>query len=429
MVAKSADLGWGQRHHVLHYLQTPADARHDMHIAINHPVPEGTTVAHVRSALAYLVRRHEILRTVYDLLARPWPQQVVQPPAVPDVHVAGDRPAELIKRLTEEPFDITKEWPIRAGVIADGDAVRRLHLVFNHLSLDDVSLGTLTAELDVVLAARIARRPIQLPPVVHQPVDLARHEATLDPAQSLDHWRRIAARLPKDIYAGRRTGAEGSFAASFTVPSLLAIARAIASEHKVWPSAVHLAAYAITVATYTGEPRVAFRMYTSQRESSGYENVLGCASYPTLVVIDTAGTFAEVLKAAAARVEEAMAYAHVPYDLVIELVAQAGEPRVESELNFLNYAPRSCRARRDRFVWNAEPVSWAKSGADTYFRVYEWCDGTTLALQAMADVMGRDDVERFLRGYAELLRTGEAPTFSDRPTTSVVAEVARPVPP
>ena len=63
MVAKSADLGWGQRHHVLHYLQTPADARHDMHIAINHPVPEGTTVAHLRSALAYLVRRHEILRT------------------------------------------------------------------------------------------------------------------------------------------------------------------------------------------------------------------------------------------------------------------------------------------------------------------------------------------------------------------------------
>ena len=414
MVAKSADLGWGQRHHVLHYLQTPADARHDMHIAINHVVPAGTTVEHVRSALTYLVRRHEILRTVYSLLATPWPQQVVQPPAAPTVHIAGDKPAELIKRLTEEPFDITAEWPIRAGVIADGDVVRRLHLVFNHLSLDDVSLGTLTAELDTVLAARIARRPIQLPPVVHQPVDLARHEATIPVGKSLDHWRRTAAELPKDIYASRRTGAEGSHAASFTVPSLLATARAIASEHKVWPSAVHLAAYAITVAAFTGEPRVAFRMYTSQRESSGYENVLGCASYPTLVVIDATGGFAEVLKQAAARIEEAMAYAHVPYDLVVELVAQAGEPRVESELNFLNYAPRSCRTKRDRFVWNAEPVSWAKSGSDTYFRVYEWCDGTTLALQAMADVMSRDDVERFLRGYAAVLQTGTVPVFSDR---------------
>src|ERR1700742_3597059 len=127
MVAKSADLCWGQRHHVLHYLQTPADARHDMHIAINHPVPAGTTVEHVRSALAYLVRRHEILRTVYNLLATPWPQQVVQPPAAPTLHVATDKPAELIKRLTEEPFDITTEWPIRACVIADGAEVRRLH--------------------------------------------------------------------------------------------------------------------------------------------------------------------------------------------------------------------------------------------------------------------------------------------------------------
>ncbi|MFC0541213.1 condensation domain-containing protein [Kutzneria chonburiensis] len=418
MVAKSADLCWGQRHHVLHYLQTPAEARHDMHIAINHPVPEGTTIAHVRSALTYLVRRHEILRTTYDLLAQPWPQQVVQPPAAPTVHVAGDRPAELIARLTEEPFDITTEWPIRAGVIADGDTVRRLHLVFNHLSLDDVSLGTLTAELDTVLAARIARRPIQLPPVVHQPVDLARHEATLTP--SLDHWRRTASELPHDIYASRRTGENGSHAASFTVPSLLATARTIAAEHKVWPSAVHLAAYAITVAAYTGEPKVAFRMYTSQRESSGFEHVLGCASYPTLVVIDTVGPFAEVIKRAAQQVEEAMAYAHVPYDLVVELVAQAGQPRVESELNFLNYAPRSCRTKRDRFVWNAEPVHWAKSGGDTYFRVYEWCDGTTLALQAMADVMSRDDVEHFLRSYAALLQTGATPTFSERPAAPAV---------
>ncbi|MFC0429819.1 condensation domain-containing protein [Kutzneria buriramensis] len=431
MVAKSADLCWGQRHHVLHYLQTPADARLDMHIAINHPVPAGATVANVRSALTYLVRRHEILRTVYNLLARPWPQQEVQPPAEPPLHVVGvdDKPAELIKRLTEEPFDITTEWPFRACVIAAGDTVRRLHLVFNHLSLDDVSLGTLLGELDTVLAARIARRPIQLPPVVYQPVDLARHEATLSPDKALDHWRRTAAELPQDIYANRRTGAKGSFAASFTVPELLATARVIASEHKVWPSAVHLATYAITMAAFTGERRIAFRMYTSQRESSGYEQVLGCASYPTLVTIDTAGSFAEVLKQAAARVEEAMAYAHVPYDLVVELVAAAGEPRVESELNFLNYAPRSCRTRRDRFVWNAEPVSWAKSGGDTYFRVYEWCDGTTLALQATADVMSRDDVERFLRGYADVLRSGGEPVFS-APAGGRVAtkELARPDP-
>jgi D-alanine-D-alanine ligase-like ATP-grasp enzyme len=433
MVAKSADLCWGQRHHVLHYLQTPADARHDLHIAINHPVPPAATVEHVRSALTYLVRRHEILRTVYNLLATPWPQQVVQPPATPPLHVVGvnDRPAEVIKRLTEEPFDIASEWPIRAAVIADGAVVRRLHLVFNHLSLDDVSLGVLTGELDTVLAARIERRPIQLPPVAHQPVDLARHEAAIpvdNLRDSLDHWRRTATQLPKDIYARRRTGERGSFAASFTVPSLLATARAIASEHKVWPSAVHLAAYAITVAAYTGEPRVAFRMYTSQRESSGFEQVLGCASYPTLVVIDTGGGFDDVLAQAAARVEEAMAYAHVPYDLVLELVAMAGQPRVESELNFLNYAPRSCRTKRDRFVWNAEPVNWAKSGADTYFRVYEWCDGTTLALQAMADVMGRDDVERFLRGYAAVLQTGRTPEFSDFGPAATTTDSVNPDP-
>lgn len=433
MVAKIANLCWGQRHHLLSYLQTPADARHDMHIAINHPVPAGTTVDHVRSALAFVIRRHEILRTVYDLFAFAWPQQVVQPPAAPPLHVVGtaDRPAELITRLTEEPFDITGEWPIRACVIADGPAVRRLHLVFNHLALDDVSLGTLLDELDTVLAARVAGRPVQLPSVAHQPVDLARHEAEIPAATletSLDYWRRTALDLPEDIFADRRTGAPGSHAASFTVPSLLATVRAIASEHKVWPSAVHLAAYAITVAAYTGQRRIACRMYTSQREASGYEQVVGCASYPTLIVIDTEGGFTATLRRAAARVEEAMTYAHVPYDAVVELVAQAGEPRVESELNFLNYAPKSCRTARDRFVWHAAPVSWAESGVDTYFRVYEWCDGVTVALRATADVLSRDDVERILRGYADVLRTGTAPMFGPPTTRVAPTETVRPDP-
>ncbi len=425
---KSADLCWGQHHHLLHYLQVPAEFRHDAHIAITHPLPAGTGTAHVRSALNYLIRRHEVLRTVYDLHALPWPQQRVQPPGQLSLREASTEddgtpaPAEMIRRLTETAFDITSEWPIRAGVVTTGGVPKRLHLVFNHLALDDVSLDLFTGELDTVLLARVERAAVNLPAVRYQPVDLARHESALSPDavdSALAHWHGELRRAPADVYARRRdAGARpgAAHSASFTAPALLGTARTIAGRQRVWPSAVHLAAYAVTLAAYSGEGLVACRMYTSQREASGYRDVLTCASYPTLASFDLTDdpAFSTVLTRAAARVEESMTHAHIPYDRVLELMSLESSRRgqflrVDAELNFLNYAPRSCRTKRDRFVWNAEPADWAQSGVDSYFRIYEWCDGITLALQAMTEVMDRDAVEAFLRGYARLVEAHRQP--------------------
>jgi hypothetical protein len=201
-----------------------------------------------------------------------------------------------------------------------------------------------------------------------------------------------------------------AFSASFTSPTLLAAARETAARLRVWPSAVHLAAYAVGMAAYTGEPVVTHRMYTSQREASGYQDLMTCLSYPTLVAADLGDDplFSVAVRRAAARVEQAIEHAHVPYDEVAELVAaesrrRARPVRVACEFNFLSNAPHSCATRRDRFTWNAEPTEWTSAGSDAYFRVHEWSDGVTLALQAMAGVMDADAVERFLRGCARLL--------------------------
>lgn len=431
--AKSANLCWGQHHHVLRYQQVPAESRHEAHITTSYPLPDGATTADVRAVLTCLVRRHEVLRTVYDLHAHPWPRQVVDPPGplpVPEVTTEDDgtpRPVDVIRELSETPFDLGRDWPIRACAITTGGMLKRLHLVFNHLSFDDVSLDLLSGELDALLAARVERRPVTLPPVRHQPVDLARHESTRPAAQvdaTLEHWRAELDTLPADVFASRRRrDAEqgAAHSASFTVPSLLATARAIAGRQRVWPSAVHLAAYAVTVAAYTGERTVAHRMYTSQRDASGYQSVMTCLSYPTVVSVDLTDDppFRTVLRRAADRVERSMAHAHVPFDRIVELVSRESyrrgqQVRVVSEVNFLDNAPRSCRTSRDRLAWNASPTDWAKAGSDSYFRIYEWSDGITLALQVLDEVMDSDAVEAFLRGYARLVAAHEDPSVDLR---------------
>lgn len=426
--SKSAHLCWGQHYHLLRYHQVPVESRHEAHIKANYPLPEGCATEHVRRALNYMVRRHEGLRTVYDLDARPWPVQRVEPPAPLTVHEATTEddgtppPAEVIRRLSETAFDIGREWPIRACVVTTGGVLKRLHVVFNHLSFDDVSLDVLCHDLDAVLAARVEGRPVTLPPVERQPVDLARYEAARPAGAveaALDHWRAEVEWLPADVFASRRDPSRApgaAYSASFTVPSLLATARAIAGRQRVWPSAVHLAAYAVTVAAYTGERVVGHRMYTSQRDASGFQSVLTCLSYPTLASLDLTDdpVFSTVLRRAADRVGQSMTFAHVPYDQVAELISRESwrrgqQMRVASELNFLDNAPLSCRTRRDRFAWNAVPAEWATAGSDVYFRIYEWCDGITLALQAMDEVMDREAVEQFLRGYATLVEAHRDP--------------------
>ncbi|MEU0685321.1 condensation domain-containing protein [Streptomyces uncialis] len=426
--SKSANLCWGQRYHWLRYQQVPAGSRHEAHITDTFRLPAGTTLAQVRSVLGYLVRRHEVLRTVYDARAHPWPQQRVQPPAPMTVHeVTGERdgtpsPAEFTGELTAAPFDMAAEWPMRACVVTTGGVPDRLHLVFNHVAFDDVALGALRQEFEAVLTGVLAGRPAVLPPVGDQPADLAAREAAITaPAveEALGHWRDEAARLPADVYARRRRAPSvpgAAHSASFTSPALLATVAGLAERHRVWPAAVHLAAYAVTTAAHTGEDLVSHRMYTSQREDGGRAALMTCQSSPALVAVDLSDDppFSEVLRRAAARVEQALTHARVPYDGIVELLAREStrrgqRVRVASELNFLDHKPRSCGVRRDRFTPNPEPAHWARSGSDTYFRVYEWQDGITLVLQAMDAVMDAEAVERFLRGYAALLEAHRDP--------------------
>jgi Condensation domain len=429
---KSADLCWGQRHQWLHYLHAPEGTRHDAHIVVSRALPDGTSVGDVRATLNYLARRHEVLRTVYDANARPWPRQRVQPPgAVPLVVATTEQDgtpaaADAVHELSTTEFDLERDWPIRAGVVTTGGAARRLVVVFNHVGFDDWGLEVFRREFEAVLTAATARRRAVLLPVAWQPVDLARNEAARTEAETgraIGHWREQLALAPADILARRRAAlgparTEGpeAYNASLVSPGLLAASRDIAARCQVWPSAVHLAAYAVGMAAYTGEQVITPRWLVSHRDGGENISVMTCMFAPTLVPVDLSGDpgFGEVVRRTAAASALAQEHAYAAYDEIVELTAlegfRRGRPVAEgSTMNFLTHITRSCGSRRERLTWNAEPVEWVRGGADTYVRVYEWSDGVSVALQASARVMSQEDVEAFLRGYSRLLAAHQDP--------------------
>lgn len=429
---KSADLCWGQRYQWLHYQQAPEGTRQDAHIVVSRSLPDGTSVVDVRATLNYLARRHEVLRTVYDANARPWPRQRVQPPgALPMVVATTEQDgtpaaADVVHELSTTEFDLERDWPIRAGVVTTGGEPKRLVVVFNHVGFDDWSLEVFRREFETVLTAASARRRAALLPVAWQPADLARHESARTEAETgraMGHWREQLALAPADILARRRAalgparpGGPEAYNASLVSPGLLAASRDIAARWQVWPSAVHLAAYAVAMAAYTGEQVITPRWLVSHRDGGENISVMTCMFAPTLVPVDLSGDpgFGEVVRRTAAASGLAQEHAYAPYDEIVELTAREGfrrgRPVAEgSTMNFLTHITRSCGSRRERLTWNAEPVEWVRAGADTYVRVYEWSDGVSVALQASARVMSQEDVESFLRGYSRLLAAHQDP--------------------
>jgi hypothetical protein len=400
----------------------PEGARHDAHIVVNCPLPDGLSLAGLRSALGYLVRRHEGLRTVFDAHARPGPRQRVEPPRPLPLRVASTEqdgtaaPATVVSEMSATAFDLEREWPIRACAVTTGGAPRRLALVLNHLAFDDWSIQLFQRDFEALLGALSDRRRVELPPVAYQPADLAATEAlpTAERAAVLRHWQDAVPALPADLFARRRgrpaPGGPAAFGATFTSPTLLTAVREIAARLRVWPSAVHLAAYAVAMAAYTGEPAVTHRWLTSHRQDGPRMSVMTCMFSPVLVSVDLGGDpgFAEVTARVARAIDTAQEHAYAPYDEVMEIVAREGfrrgtPIRTSSEVNFLSHGAKSCGTRKERFLRSPEPAAWALSATDTYLRVGEWDDGVTVGFNASAALMDAEGVERLLRGYARLL--------------------------
>jgi hypothetical protein len=437
---KSAELCWGQRYIWLRHHQLPPTARHEAHIVSTFPLPDGTPLVGVRTMLNYLVRRHEALRTTYHCDGADGPRQRVHPPrGLPLSTVSTERdgtesPAEVIERLTSTPFELATEWPIRACAVLTGGRPTKLVLVLNHIAFDAWTVDRFEQELQALGAGIGSGRPAALPPVRHQPVDLALHEASptlrAESEAALGYWREEIRQLPSDPLAGRRRGGNpAAHSATLTSPELLQASRQLAASHQVWPSVVHLTAHAMLMAAYTGSARTTALAFTGNRNARSHAEVLTCMFSPLLMWWDCPAefSFGQLLTATAERFERGQQNSYVPYDELLELVAgegdRRGEPiRLGSEFNFLSQANQASRARRSRLVWNAAPESWACYGADSYLRAYELRDAAVISLNASGAVLDASAVEAFLRGYERLLLL--PPDELNRLRVGEVAELA-----
>ncbi|MDP9386805.1 MAG: condensation domain-containing protein, partial [Actinomycetota bacterium] len=142
------------------------------------PVDEGA----LRDALAYLVERHEILRTAFVVESgRPW--QAVAPSAPVELAVtdlaatpAPERDEELQRLIAEadaRPFDLARPPLVRAHLFHLDDNSSALAVTMDHLVTDGTSASIFMNELGAAYDAITAHRLPELPPLDIQFADFA----------------------------------------------------------------------------------------------------------------------------------------------------------------------------------------------------------------------------------------------------------------
>ncbi|MFD8979785.1 condensation domain-containing protein [Streptomyces sp. NPDC059564] len=176
-------------------------------------------------ALADVVERHEVLRTVLPAGpdAEPYQRVLAEAPSAAltaEECAPGERDT-AVAAFVRQPLDITAEPPLRARLFLPGDGTSTLVLLIHHVATDGWSVRPLLRDLARAYAARLTGRAPGGDPLPVQYADYSQwqHELLGDPAdpdslaaEQLAYWRAALEGAPGvvDLPADRPRPAEPS---------------------------------------------------------------------------------------------------------------------------------------------------------------------------------------------------------------------------
>ena len=240
-------------------------------------------------ALGEIVRRHEVLRTTFELRDGE-PVQVVSPEASVElelVDVGGDegRVAEVSARAVAEPFDLESGPLLRARLVRVADDDHVLLVTMHHIVSDGWSTGLFLRELGALYGAYAAggESPLAEPQI--QYADYALWQRRWLSGERLErhlgYWRERLAGAPAvlELPADRARPPVQSFrgaAYSFALPAALTDRlRALGREQESTLFMTLLAAWAALLHRYSGEQDIVIGAPIANRTRAETQELIG----------------------------------------------------------------------------------------------------------------------------------------------------------
>ncbi|HEX4962825.1 MAG TPA: non-ribosomal peptide synthase/polyketide synthase [Thermoanaerobaculia bacterium] len=290
-----------------------------------------------------IVRRHEVLRTVFSS-EQGEPAQSVSPAcalALARVDLGGissaRRSNEALRLAAREiwrPFDLREGPLLRVLLVALGEAEHLLALALHHIVSDGWSMGVLVKEMAALYAAFSAGLGSPLPDLPLQYADFARWQREWLQGEVLEtqlaFWRQCLRGAPPllDLPMDRprpavRSGAGAAI--SFRLPGGLSSAlRELSRIRGCTLFMTLLAAFQTLLARYTGQTDIVVGTPIANRTRVEVEALIGFFVNTLVLRADLAGNppFSELL----GRVREVALAAHAYQDLPFERLVEELQP-------------------------------------------------------------------------------------------------------
>ncbi|MFF2548450.1 amino acid adenylation domain-containing protein, partial [Kitasatospora sp. NPDC058063] len=404
-------------------------------------------VGALRTAWDRIVARHEILRTRYALVGeRPVQRVDAARPldiAVVDLsHLPADDREVRARALAEEeaaaPFDLEREWPVRAKLFTLADDDHLLVVTLHHIACDAWSVGIVTRELDRFYRAAVTGQDDQPAPLPLQYADYAawqRGELS-GPAleRQLSYWREQLAGLPVlDLPTDRQRPAlrdPSGASVPFSIPADLAgRVGELARRHGVTRFVVLLTAYQVLLSRYTRSTDIPVGVTVSGRNRPELQELVG---YGINVLVARAAwtgdpSFAELVTAGRGTVLDAYEHQAVPFARLVDEL----QPERDLSRTPLYQVDFIMREQRDAGLELPGVSVRRESGegiakVDLTLDVEDVQDGPLNArLDFATALFDRTTAERFARQYVQVLESATADPGAPLSTLEILPEEER----
>ncbi|MBF6188705.1 non-ribosomal peptide synthetase [Nocardia farcinica] len=300
-------------------------------------------VAALRAALADVLDRHEMLRTVFPVDADGAAHQQILPATTVELPVEPVEAAELtaaVRVFAASPFQLETEIPLRAMLFRLGSDEYALALVLHHIAADGLSLPVLAADTATAYAARRDGGAPQWAPLPLQYADYAlwQRERLGDPAdpgslaaRQLAFWTAALDGAPDHLELPadrpRPAIADGAGATyRIDIPAELHTRiTELAREEGATVFMVLHAALAVLLARLSGVDDVVIGAPVGGRDAAGLDALVGMFvnTVPLRTPVDRSAPFHTLLRAVREHDLAAFAHADVPFEQLVEVLRPA----------------------------------------------------------------------------------------------------------
>ncbi|MEM8906742.1 MAG: amino acid adenylation domain-containing protein, partial [Bacteroidota bacterium] len=375
-------------------------------------------------ALRQLVERHEVLRTTIQQKdgqrgqviqrSEDWHLSYTQIGELPESEVAT-----MIQSIVDQPFDLAKDFPFRAHLLACSEAEHVLVLIVHHIASDGWSQSILVKDLLAIYQAIQQDTDADLVPLSLQYADFAIWQQQYFSEQGLETqlqwWQQQlngvnVLELPTDFARPLERSHRGGGVNIFLSLDLINNLRQLAREQGASLFMVLIAAFKVLLFRHSGQSDICVGTPVANRDQEALTPLVGffINTLALRTQVEPEQSFIELLAKVKQTALQAFDHQLVPFEQIVDRVSperHLGHHPIFQVLFVLQNTPKAPDFQLGDLELISENPPHRSALFDLNFSITETNDGARLAIEYSTDLYSAATIERMGAQYQQLLQS------------------------